>query len=168
MFKRIAGWVGKAAFIAAALGIGYALAQTPSLFLNSLTGNEQITVVEPSSGLPAVNPQILTVTANTLRNSTGYQLSSSTTGTVVTTVACDNLILTGAATTLTVDLPPSPGDGALFSLNNGTSSNFSGTITVATTDGSTISNGATAVNLGSAGSQEWQYVAATKVWYRLR
>ena len=148
--------------------VGIAAAQVPALFLNSIAGTEQVNVVVPATGTVVTSPQIVTVTLNTIRNTTGYQLSSATTGTVVTTTATDNLIFTAAATTVTVDLPPSPSDGALFSLNNGTGSNFSGTITVATTDGSTIANGATAVNLGSAGSQEWQYTAASKTWYRLR
>jgi len=147
---------------------GVAIAQVPALFLSSLTGTEQINVLIPSTGLPTTSPRTTVVTSNTLRNSTGYQISSATSGTVVTTTATDNLILTGAVGTLTVDLPPSPGDGALFSLNNGTSSNFTGTITVATTDSSTIANGSTAVNLGTAGSQEWQYTASGTVWYRLR
>lgn len=162
----------KIGFIAAGalalVGVGFAIAQTPSLFLTTLTGNEQITVVEPSTGTVPTNPQILTITANLLRNSTGYQLTSATSGTVTTTTATDNLIFTAAAGTVTVNLPPSPADGELFSLNNGTSSNFTGTITVATTDGSTIANGTTAVNLGSAGSQEWQFTKPTTTWYRLR
>lgn len=108
------------------------------------------------------------VTINQIRNTTGYQLTAATTGTVNTTTATDNLIFTAAATTVTVNLPPNPPDGQIFSLNNGTSSNFVGTITVATTDGSTIANGAAATNLGSAGSQEWQWTAASKIWYRLR
>ena len=141
-----------------------ALAQiVPGLFITNLTGSEQINVVN-------AGPQIATVLTSTLRNSTGYQLSAQTSGTLTPapTVLVNNVIFTAAVTTLTVNLPPTPGDGALFALNNGTSSNFSGTITVATTDGSTIANGSTAVNLGADGSQEWQYTVASKIWYRLR
>ena len=142
-----------------------AAAQTGSLgttVITSPTGNEIIT-------LAGTGPQIQSVTMNQMRNSTGYQLTTTTTGTVNTTVATDNLIFTAAQTgAITANLPPNPVDGQLFSLNNGTGSNFSGTITVATTDGSTIANGATAVNLGAAGSQEWQYTLPSKIWYRLR
>ena len=146
---------------------GYALGQAGQALLSSLGGTEliEVTAFQPN-GQPS--PLRDVVTANTLRNATGYQLSALTTGTVTTTCATNNLILTGAVGTLSVNLPPSCEDGALFSLNNGTGSNFSGTITVATTDGSTIANGSTAVNLGTAGSQEWQYVKSTTTWYRLR
>lgn len=142
--------------------IGAALGQAGWLQITSPTGAELIPAfVNASAGQNYL-------TLNQVRNSTGYVLSALTSGTLVTTVGVDNVILTGAVGTLTVDLPPSPEDGQLFSLNNGTSSNFTGTITVATTDSSTIANGATAVNLGSAGSQEWQYTSGSKVWYRLR
>lgn len=108
-------------------------------------------------------------TVNQLRNSTGYLLSAATSGTVVTTLSTDNLILTGAVGTLTVDVPPSPEDGQLFAINNGTTSNFSGTITVASTDSSTfLPTSPTITNLAQQTSQEWQYTAASKIWYRLR
>lgn len=159
-------------FVATIVGvaalIGVAAAQVPGLFLASPVGTEQINVLVPSTGTVVTSPQITTVTINTIRNTTGYLLSTATTGTVVTTAATNDLILTAAATTLTVDLPPSPPDAQLFSVNNGTGSNFSGTITVATTDGSTIANGATATNLSAASGQEWQYTSASKIWYRLR
>ena len=141
--------------------IGFALGQT-TFQIVSPTGTEQVQANNPASAYQNF------VLYNQIRNSTGYQLTASTTGTVVTTLATDNLIFTAAATTVTVDLPPSPEDGQLFSLNNGTGAAFAGTITVATTDGSTIANGSTAVNLGSAGSQEWQFTAASKIWFRLR
>jgi hypothetical protein len=169
MFKHIRHLVAFGAFALALVAAGYGLSQTPSLFLNSITGNEQITVVEPSTGLPVTSPQILTVTANTLRNTTGYSIVSTTTGTIVTTVATDNLLLTGAVTTATIDVPPSPSDGELFSINNATTSAFSGTITVASTDGSTfVPTSPTIVNLAATTSQEWQYTAASKIWYRVR
>lgn len=142
--------------------IGGAVGQAGWLQITSPTGAELMQVSLNSSAVQNY------VNLNQVRNSTGYQLTSATTGTVTTTLATDNLIFIAAAGSLTVNLPPSPEDGQLFSLNNGTSSNFTGTITVATTDSSTIANGATAVNLGSAGSQEWQYTSGSKVWYRLR
>ena len=143
-----------------------AAAQTGSLgttVITSPTGNEIIT-------LAGTGPQIQSVTMNQMRNSTGYQLTSVTTGTVNTTVATDNLIFTAAQTgSITVNLPPNPVDGQLFSLNNGTSSAFTGqTITLATTDSSTIANGNSITSLGNASSAEWQFTLASKTWYRLR
>jgi hypothetical protein len=144
------------------VGIGVAVAQImPGLFVTNLTGSEQVNIVN-------AGPQIATVLTSTLRNTTGYLISTQTTGTITTLASTNNLILTGAATTLTVNPPASPPDGQLFAINNGTGSNFSGTITLTTTDGSTITNGSTAVNLSSAASEEWQYTAASKIWYRLR
>ena len=148
-------------------GLGCAFGQAGGQLLTSLGGTEQVTVqaFQPN-GQPS--PLINTVTVNTIRNTTGYQLSSATSGTVNATVATDNLIFTAAAGTVGVNMPPSPPDGQLFSVNNGTGSAFSGTITVSTTDSSTISNGSTAVNLAAAAGQEWQYVKSTTTWYRLR
>ncbi len=156
------------AALIAAFAISVALAAAPSVYqtgvliLTSLVGTEYITV---DNG----GPRITTVPVNVIRNGLGYQISASTTGTVVTTVAAANLLLTGAATTLTVDMPPSPADGFRFAVANVTGSNFSGTITVATTDSSTIANSLnTASNLTAGGSQAWQYTAAGTVWYRVR
>ena len=152
-----------------ALLVGYAVAQVPALFITSLTGNEQINVIEPATGSVVTGPQILTITANTMRNTTGYLISAATTGTITTTAATDNLLLTGAVTTATVNAPPAPSDGALFSINNATLSNFSGTITVASTDGSTfLPTSPTITNLAQQTSQEWQYTATSKIWYRIR
>lgn len=159
--RRVRGAV-LVALLMLAGAVTAAMGQAGWLQIVSPTGAELIQVLLNGSAVQNY------VNLNQVRNSTGYQLSATATGTVTTTLGTDNLILTGSVTTLTVNLPPSPEDGQLFSLNNGTSSNFTGTITVATTDGSTIANGATAVNLGSAGSQEWQFTIGSKVWYRLR
>jgi hypothetical protein len=149
-----------------AIGVAFAAApsvyQTGVLILTTIAGTEYV-------NLDNGGPRSTTTTTNVIRNSQGYQISSSTTGTVVTTVAAANLLLTGAATTLTVDMPPSPSDGFVFAIANVTGSNFSGTITAATTDSSTIANSLnTAVNLSAGGSQAWQYTAASAVWYRIR
>jgi hypothetical protein len=152
----------------AALAFGLAFAAAPSVYqtgvliLTSLVGTEYVTV---DNG----GPRSTVVPVNLIRNAVGYSISAATSGTLVMTTATSNLLLTGAVGTMTVDLPPSPEDGALFSLNNVTGSNFSGTITLATTDSSTIANSLnTAVNIAAGGSQEWQYTAASAVWYRLR
>ena len=148
---------------------GIALAQVPSLLLSSPTGLEQIEVLIPSTGTLVTSPQKVQVTINQIRNATGYSLIATTTGTIVTTSATDNLLLTGAVTTATVDVPPSPPDGSLFAINNASGSTFSGTITVASTDSSTfVPSSPTITNLAASSGQEWQYTAAAKVWYRVR
>lgn len=154
----LAGLIAGALF---ASGVAFSQTGAGYQLLTTLTGNELVSVI----GTGAVITQVKT---NVLRNTTGYLILSSTTGTQVMTVATNNLLLTGAVTTMTVDLPPSPADGQLFAINNATSSNFSGTITVATTDSSTISNGSSLTNLAANTSAEYQYTATSKVWYRLR
>jgi hypothetical protein len=152
------------AFLAAGalLGtIGFALAQG-SYQIVSPSGSEQVQVNNPAS---AVNNFVL---LNTIRNTTGYQLSSSTTGTIAINANVDNLILTGAVTTATVDLPASPPDASIVSINNGHGTVFSGTITVASTDSSTIVGSVSLTNLAASSGAEYQYVASSTTWYRLR
>jgi hypothetical protein len=164
MMKKLLLGIG-----ALGLLIGVAIAQVPNLALVSPTGTEQINVLVPSTGTIVTNPQIQTVTINQVRNTTGYQISSATTGTIVTTTATDNLLLTGAVTTATIDVPPSPPDGALFSITNATTSNFSGTITIASTDSSSfIPTSPSISNLAQQTGQEWQYVKSSTTWYRVR
>lgn len=142
---------------------GVAIAQVPGLFITNLTGLEQINVLN-------AGPQIATITVATLRNTTGYSLSSTATGATspVPTVLTNNLIYTAALTgPVTVTLPPSPPDGMLFAVHNGTGSSFTQTITLSTTDGSTIVAGSTAVNLTAGSGQEWQYTATARIWYRI-
>ncbi|HEX4043265.1 MAG TPA: hypothetical protein VHY10_16325 [Xanthobacteraceae bacterium] len=158
-----------AALMTVAAGIGFAVGQQAGQYLiSSPAGTEAITVqAYQSNGQPSpVNNYVL---ENTIRNTTGYQLSAAVSGTVVTTLATNNLIFTAALTgAVTADVPPSPPDGQLFSVGNGTSSAFTQTITLAATDGSTFANGNTAASLAAAGSEEWQYVASTAKWYRQR
>jgi len=152
---------------AASIAASFAFAQG-IVSLTSPVGTELVTVAPiQSNGQPGAIPAQVTI--NQLRNTTGYLLSAQTSGTLATTVAVDNLLLTGAVGTLTVDVPPSPSDGQLFSINNASGSNFSGTITVASTDSSTfVPSSPTISNLAANSSQEWQYTAASKVWYRIR
>jgi hypothetical protein len=165
---RLIAAAGIAVCAAALVAIGVALAQG-IVALTSPTGAELVYVLPiQANGQPgAVQAQ---VSINQLRNTTGYQVSSSASGTLSPTTAVDNLIFTSALTGgVTVNLPASPPDGYIFSVVNGTGSAFTGqTITVATTDGSTIANGSTAASLGAASSQEWQYTAASQIWYRMR
>lgn len=165
----VMGFVG-GAIVAGLIYGGMAIAQVPTLFATSIVGTEQINCLIPSTGTQTFNPQITTCTANILRNTTGYTLSAATSGTVTMTTATNNLIFTGAVGTATVNVPPSPSDGQIIAINNGTASNFSGTITVASTDSSTfVGLNATSIsNLSASTGIEYQYTAASKIWYRLR
>lgn len=107
------------------------------------------------------------VLLNTIRNTTGYLLTSSTTGTVAPTTAANRVIFTAASVSATVNLPPNPPDGQMVEIVNGASGAFT-QCTVATTDGSTLQGTATTGALAASGSVEWQYTAASKIWYRLR
>lgn len=154
-----------AAFVALGIlagAIGGALGQAGWYQIASPTGAELLQVLLNSSAYQNY------VTLNQIRNTTGYQLSAATTGTIPTTPAINNLILTGAVTTATVNLPASPPDGQLFAAVNGTGSAFSGTITIASTDTSTIVGVVAIVNLAAGASAEYQYTAASKIWYRQR
>jgi len=144
--------------------VGLALGQGAGLYqIISPTGTEQVLVNNPSS---AYNNS---VALNAIRNTTGYQLSSATSGTVTMTTAADNLIFTAVVSgATTANLPPSPPDGSLASIVNGSGSAFTGTITVATTDSSTIVGGSSLATLASAASAEYQYVASATKWYRMR
>jgi hypothetical protein len=141
--------------------IGLAIGQAGWIQIISPSGTEQVPV--NSTGAFQNYVQL-----STLRNTTGYQLSSSTSGTIAMAATTDNLILTAAVGTATVDLPASPPDATLAAIVNGSGSAFTGTITVATTDSSTIVGGSSLVNLASPGAAEYQYTAGSTKWYRVR
>lgn len=106
-----------------------------------------------------------------VRNSAGYLLSSSASGTVspLPTVLTSNLILTAALTGgLSVPMPPGVPDGYILTIVNGTSAAFTGqTITVS--DGNaTFANGSTVASLAAGASAEWQFTASPPTWYRIR
>jgi hypothetical protein len=138
-----------------------ALGQAGYYQITSPLGTEQVQINSTTS---AVNNW---VQLNTIRNTTGYQLTASTTGTVAMTAAANRLIFTAASVSATVNLPPSPPDGEMVEIVNGASGAFT-QCTVATTDSSTLQGTATTGTLAAAGSVEWQYTAASKIWYRIR
>lgn len=172
--REVASFVRTLALAAVTFGtiglVSYAVAQVPTLFLTSPIGTEQIDVIVPSTSSVTIAPQKVSLQLNVIRNTTGYQLSAATSGTVTTTLATNNLLLTAAAATLTVNVPPSPADGQLFTINNATGTNFSGTITVASTDSSTFVglNATSITNLAASTGAEYTYTAPTKIWYRVR
>lgn len=154
------------AAIASMFGMAFAAApsvyQTGVLILSSLAGTEYIS-------LDNGGPRSTVATVNTVRNTQGYLLSSATSGTVSTwTSSASNLLLTGNVGTLTADLPASPPDGMDAAVCNAYGTNYSGTITVATTDSSTIVGSASLSNLGASTCAQYQYTAASAVWYKLR
>lgn len=149
-------------------GIGFALGQAGRYQITAPSGSElvDVTGIAPNGQLSPLSNYVL---LHQLINGTGLQASSATTGTITTTTNTGNLLLTGAVTTATVDVPPSPFNGETFSLTNASGTTFSGTITVAATDGSSFVPASPSISdLAASTGQEWQYSAATTTWYRIR
>lgn len=148
--------------IGALLLSGVALAQVPGAqVITSPTGSEYFPVV--SNTISSV------VQLNTMRNTSGYKISSATSGTITTTTATNFLLLTGAVGTATVDVPPKPADGQVFTITNASGSAFTGTITVASTDSSSFApTSPTIVNMAASSSEKWVYTAAATTWYRVQ
>jgi hypothetical protein len=149
-----------AGMIGVALGQAPTVYQTGVLILSTLAGTEYLTV---DNG----GPRITTVPVNVVRNARSYAISAATSGTVSMTSSGANEILSGAVGTATVNLPASPADGFLAGVCNGTASAYSGTITVATTDSSTVVGSVSIVNLGASTCVQYQYTSGSAVWYKL-
>jgi hypothetical protein len=148
--------------------IGYVWAQGLGFLVPSLQGNELITIQDfQPNGQPS--PLVNVVTANTVRNTTGYAISTATTTTVTGTLAANRYIFTAAPSAVTLNLPANPPDGQMLEIVNGGAA-FTGTgVTVATTDGSTLVGTASTAALGAGSSVEWQYTTTGgNKWYRLR
>lgn len=165
MKKRIGRIALTLAVLIAAIGLAWAAAptvyQTGVLILSTLAGTEYVTV---DNG----GPRSTTVPVNVIRNARGYAISASTSGTVVMTAAGANELLSGNVGTLTVDLPASIGDGFMAGVCNAYGTAYTGTITVATTDSSTIVGSSSLVNLGAGTCAQYQYVAGTTTWFKIR
>lgn len=136
------------------VGAGIALAQVPALFLTSLTGTEQFNVLKPSTGTVVTSPQILTVTASTLKSYIGGSNNgvNPQTGTSYTFVAsdCGKLVTFNNASAIAVSLPQATGDFAsclLYVHNIG-----AGQVTITPTT-STINGAATYVINRNRGAQ---------------
>lgn len=101
-----------------------ALAQVPSLFVTSLTGNEQINIVVPSTGTLVTNPQTQVVTTKTLAAYVNAQTGgiNAQTGTSYTVVASDagKFLTFNNASAVAVTLPqavaPNFGVGATLTM----------------------------------------------------
>jgi hypothetical protein len=158
--------------LAAMLGLGFALAQVPGLYIASPTGLEQVNVLVESTGTIVTNPQIQTVTLNQIRNASGHSLVA--TGTTVTSAPTNvvgNLIATGAITTWNVTLPNPAFDGEVFQAVNGTGSTFTSnvTVTAATTPQSqTLAQSYSSQTINAGAAAEWTFDLASLTWYRIR
>lgn len=144
----------------AALGT-WALAQ--SLVSYTLTGQESW---QAAIGGPG-GPSVLMTTGQTM-NSQGIQTTALTSGALTISNTISDLITTAAVTgALTVTTPPSPWNGEIFELVNGSGSANTATVTFTANTGQTVNGGAVAT-LANQASAEWRYVVATATWYRLR
>lgn len=106
-----------------------------------------------------------------LRNSQNTVTSAATSGTVstLTNTNVASFVSTAACGgAMTVNLPATPWDGEIFEWINGSAGAFTTGCVVATTDGSTIVNGAGVTTLGAGVSTEWRYSQGTNSWYRMR
>jgi hypothetical protein len=153
--KRLALALAAAAFAAPAL----AQPLSPS----GLTGNENWSCATGGPGGPSVF-----CTANLMRNTTGYQLTSTATGAITLPNTVVRTIFTSALSGgVTATTPAAPFDGEMLEVANGTGLAFTQTITLTAASGQTVNSGAVAT-LAAGGSAEWQYSASNTTWYRLR
>jgi len=146
--------------------IGFALAQSGSYQIVSPTGQEQVQINSASS---AYNN---TVELNTIRNSTGYSLLASASGTLTPTTDVNTLAVSAQPSTgTTIDTPAGPYDGELFQVCNVTSSAWAtNTVTLAAATGSSLNTGTTTAltTLAAHSCEELLYDATTTKWYQLR
>jgi hypothetical protein len=158
-------WLMTVGLLAVVAG-GYAWAQG-IIPLASPVGTELLTVypLAPGGGLGGGQAQI---NINQIRNATGYQLSSLTSGALTLPTSTNRLILTAVVSgALAVTTPASPFDGEMVEIVNGSGSAFTATVTLTANSGQTVNSGAVAT-LAANASAEWQYVSSTTTWYRLR
>lgn len=150
--------------VIAALATGLALAQISGLTSRTLGGLEAWSVGVGGPGGPS-----FFVTSAQMRNSQGVGTTATTSGTITSAASTSvaSLVFTTASVSATVNLPPTPYDGEIFEIINGTAGAFT-QCTVAVTDGSTIVGAATTGALAASASAEWRYVLSTNSWYRMR
>lgn len=152
--------------LALALASGYALGQS-GIISTTLTGNEVIVAAIGGPGGPSIF-----VPVAELRNVTGYATTTTATGTTPASVTAGNnatrVFYTAALTgSVTHNTPTAPFDGQMLEIVNGTGSNFTQTITLTASGTQTVNSGS-ATNLNAGASQEWQYIAGSTTWFRIR
>jgi hypothetical protein len=153
-----------------ALGLlagGYlAFAQVSQITSRTLSGSEVVVVANSGPG----GASFFAPTGQ-LRNAQNTITSAATSGTVssLTNTNVASFISTAACGgAMTVNLPATPWDGEIFEWVNGSGGAFTTGCVVATTDGSSIVNGAGVTTLGAGVSTEWRYSLGTNSWYRMR
>lgn len=156
----------------AVIGVaGYAWAQGFPGYISTIQGNELVTVqeVQPNG---QQSPLVNIVTTSQLRNSTGYQLLASASGTNnFTNIVNDVLVNAQPAASTTFNTPASPYDGELFAVCNVTNAAWAtNTVTLAATSGSTLNTGTTTAltTLAAHTCEELQFDVATTTWYQIR
>ena len=158
MNRRSAWFLGVAL---AALGVTLVVGQqlTPS----GLSGNETWSVATGGPGGPSIF-----VTANHMRNTSSYALSTTATGAVSPNVNTVATIFTAALSgAITFNAPSPPLDGQKIAVTNGTGAAFTQTITLTAATGQTVVNGACAT-LAIGATCAWIYTAAATTWYRIQ
>jgi len=153
----------KSFFAGVALAALATFALSQALTPTGLTGSEVWSVAIGGPGGPSVF-----ASTNLMRNTTGYQLLSTTTGTITLPTSAVRTIFTAALTGgITANTPTAPLDGEMLEVVNGTGLAFTQTITLTASGSQTVNSGAVAT-LAAGASAEWQYAASTTTWYRLR
>lgn len=164
--NRLLGCLAGAALGVA--GLVAAIAQVPGLFLASPTGLEQIQVYVPSTSTVTTGPQIVNVTLNQIRNSSGYNLVAAGT-TVATTIpnSAATTLVTGAITTWNVVMPLSPADGQLVKLSCPGGNVGTLNLTATAPSGVTVVGAAfTSCTQATPTDAAYIYSASANVWYR--
>ena len=158
---------GAALLAALAFGAG-ALAQTTGLFPTSFTGNETWSVALNGPG-----SQSEYVTSAMVRNTQGVTTNALTGAITLGNLQADLIITAQPASGANISLPPSPFDGQIVEVVNGTASAFATNVfsIIANSNGAnaTLVGGSIALTTLAAGaSKELRYVLSTNSWYPLR
>lgn len=157
-------FIGSVLLLLAAAGVAFAQSSGAQLIKN-LTGNEQIAVDYPG----AVSAE---VTTGAIRNTTGYQLLASASGTIAPTNLVDNLLVNAQpAASTTINTPLAPFDAQLFAVCNVTNAAWAtNTVTLAAASGSSLATGVVTnlTTLAARTCEELQYSAAGTTWFQIR
>jgi hypothetical protein len=134
----------------------------------TMSGHEVVTISQSGPGGASLYAE-----TSQFRNSQGVAIQASGAGNFIISITTATTIFTAASGgAQTVTLPPLPYDGQIVEITNGTAATaFTTGSVVNTSDGSTITGGASATALGTlaaGASAEWRYSLANNVWYRMR
>jgi hypothetical protein len=143
-----------AAVAALLVAAGVAIAQIPTLFVTTLTGNEQVNVIVPATGTLTTNPQTQATTINTIKSfvaatSNGVNNQIGTSYTIAAT-DCGKLVTFNNSGAIAVTLPQATGAFATCQFSTQDIGTGAATITPTT---STIDGAATLVLNQNRGTQ---------------